>query len=158
MFPDRNVPIFYNSRIPMWKLTFSSTISFLNCSNPPNRTALLGIDPYSKTGSPRYKPPTPFAFTVCFVQSQMPLYLPTFSSNCNWVLTYSVGYVIQISIPPVIPPAITPLTNLLLPPLAPPPAAAAAGIEWCELWTGKYDRYSWFFTNYGYTNEWMKWN
>lgn len=31
-----------------------------------------------------------------------------FSSNCNWVFTYSVGNVMQISIPPVIPPAIIP--------------------------------------------------
>lgn len=38
--------------------------------------------------------------------SPMPLYLGglAFSSSCSWVFTYSVGKVIQISIPPAIPP------------------------------------------------------
>lgn len=44
-----------------------------------------------------------------------------FSSNCNWVLTYSVGKVMQISMPPVIPPAMMPFR-----PMAPTPVAAAA--------------------------------
>ena len=118
----------------LWLFTFSSTICFLNCSKLPNLTALLGIDPYNKTGSPLYKPVTPLLFTVCLAQSNIPLYLPTFSSSCNCVLTYSVGYVIQISMPPVIPPAIIPLRNLLLPPAALPPAAAAAGTQWVELY------------------------
>ena len=109
--------------------TFSSTICFLNCSKLPNLTALFGIDPYNKTGNPLYKPVTPLLFTVCLAQSNIPLYFPTFSSSCNCVLTYSVGYVIQISMPPVIPPAIIPLRNLLLPPAALPPAAAAAGTQ-----------------------------
>lgn len=38
--------------------------------------------------------------------SPIPLYLGglAFSSSCNWVLTYSVGNVMQISMPPAIPP------------------------------------------------------
>lgn len=43
-----------------------------------------------------------------------------FSSNCNCVFTYSVGNVMQISMPPVIPPATIPFS-----PVAPPAAAAA---------------------------------
>lgn len=43
-----------------------------------------------------------------------------FSSNCSCVLTYSVGNVIQISMPPVIPPATIPFK-----PVEPPAAAAA---------------------------------
>ena len=46
--------------------------------------------------------------TVFLTQSTMPSYflalVPLFSSSCSWVLTYSVGKVMQISMPPVIPP------------------------------------------------------
>jgi hypothetical protein len=74
------------------------------------RTALLGIDPYKSTLRPRYRPENPRVRTVFFTQSITPLYcrasprLLEPSSNCNCVLTNSVGNVIQISIPPVIPP------------------------------------------------------
>lgn len=39
----------------------------------------------------------------------IPLYFGglAFSSSCNWVLTYSVGKVMQISMPPAIPPGNT---------------------------------------------------
>ena len=41
--------------------------------------------------------------------SPIPLYLGgfAFSSSCSWVLTYSMGKLMQISIPPAIPPAYT---------------------------------------------------
>ena len=35
--------------------------------------------------------PLPFCLTVCLAQSPMPLYFPTFSSSCSWVLMYSAG-------------------------------------------------------------------
>uniref|UniRef100_A0A2M3ZP88 Putative secreted peptide n=1 Tax=Anopheles braziliensis TaxID=58242 RepID=A0A2M3ZP88_9DIPT len=52
----------------------------------------------------------------------MPLYcfVAPFSSSWSCVFTYSVGKVMQISIPPVMPPATMPLR-----PLAPGAAAAA---------------------------------
>lgn len=72
-------------------------------------TADFGIDPYNKTLNPLYNPKNPCPLIVFLTQSAIPLYClappaALFSSNCNCVLTYSVGYVIQISIPPVIPP------------------------------------------------------
>lgn len=40
------------------------------------------------------------------MSSPIPLYLGglAFSSSCSWVFTYSVGKVMQISMPPAIPP------------------------------------------------------
>lgn len=38
------------------------------------RTADLGMLPYNNTDRPRYNPRTPFAFTVFFTQSLIPLY------------------------------------------------------------------------------------
>jgi len=73
-------------------------------------TALFGIDPYRSTLRPRYRPKKPRDRTVFFTQSITPLNCRASprrldpSSNCNCVLTNSVGNVIQISIPPVIPP------------------------------------------------------
>ena len=52
-------------------------------------------------------PKGPCCRNVWRTQSNMPLYwrlVPVFSSNCSWVLTYSVGNVMHISIAPVSPP------------------------------------------------------
>jgi hypothetical protein len=71
-------------------------------------TADFGIDPYTNTLRPLYNPNTPCLWTVFLTQSKMPEYcfaaVPAFSSSCSCVFTYSVGYVMHISIPPVIPP------------------------------------------------------
>jgi hypothetical protein len=71
-------------------------------------TADFGMEPYTKTLRPLYNPNTPCLWTVFLTQSQMPEYclavVPAFSSNWSCVFTYSVGYVIHISMPPVIPP------------------------------------------------------
>lgn len=67
----------------------------------------LGIEPYNRTERPRYRPKNPWVLTVFLTQSMIPLYLfapPLFSSSCSCVLTYSVGKVMQISMPPVMPP------------------------------------------------------
>ena len=70
-------------------------------------TAALGMEPSNRTGRPRYRPRKPCCLMVWFPQSIMPLYFLgfAFSSSCNWVFVYSVGYVMHISIPPAIPPA-----------------------------------------------------
>jgi hypothetical protein len=71
-------------------------------------TADFGMEPYIKTLRPLYNPNTPCLWTVFLTQSKMPEYcfaaVPAFSSSWSCVFTYSVGYVIHISMPPVIPP------------------------------------------------------
>ena len=98
-----------NRRRWAFSLPSSSTRWFFTLSNAPNLTADFGIEPYISTDRPRYKPNTPWLFTVFVTQSIIPVYCrpaPAFPSNCSWVFTYSVGYVMHISIPPVIPPGL----------------------------------------------------
>jgi len=80
-----------------------------NLMNNLYLTADFGIEPYTRTLRPLYNPNTPCRWTVFLQQSTMPVYcfaaVPAFSSSCSCVFTYSVGYVIHISMPPVIPPA-----------------------------------------------------
>lgn len=61
---------------------------------------------------------SPYLVTHKSLHTRHPEHSP-FSSNCSCVFTYSVGNVMQISMPPVIPPAIIPFTPV-------PDAAAAA--------------------------------
>lgn len=79
-----------------------------NLMNNLYLTADFGIEPYTRTLRPLYNPNTPCRWTVFLTQSKMPVYcfaaVPAFSSSCSCVFTYSVGYVIHISMPPVIPP------------------------------------------------------
>ena len=45
----------------------SSIMLRLNSSKDPNLTADFGMDPYSKTERPRYRPLNPRSWTVCSV-------------------------------------------------------------------------------------------
>lgn len=89
--PNLQINLSIGARLP-----FLSIFIFLNYFKVPNLTPDLGIEPRTNTDSQKYIPKGPLSLIVYFAQSMIPLYFPTFSSNYNCVLMYSVEYVIHV--------------------------------------------------------------
>lgn len=100
--------------LPHCRLGYGSVEQRAEASIQPSEAVILHgqLDTVTCTDTHTLSPGTPAGGRAASVQPgarcdpPMPLYLGglALSSSCSWVFTYSVGKVMQISIPPAMPP------------------------------------------------------